>query len=34
MTAQNISRSAKAFQMIDGLLPELERIYLDLHANP
>lgn len=34
MTAQSISRSAKAFQMIDGLLPELERIYLDLHANP
>ncbi len=34
MTAQTVQRSAKAFQMIDALLPELEKIYLDLHANP
>lgn len=34
MTAQTVQRSAKAFQMIDALMPELEKIYLDLHANP
>ncbi len=39
MTAQptnlkTAQRSAHAYSLIDALLPELERIYLDLHAHP